>query len=150
MKMKKASLIGLICIFFATCIVTTSFAVGTPEQAKEMVEKAAAFYKANGKDKAIAAYNDPKGQFRKDDLFIFMLDMNGVCYAHFNLVGKNLLDLKDADGKFFVKEQIETAKKGSGWVDYKWTNPTTKKIQQKTSFIIKVDDKHYIGCGAFK
>jgi cytochrome c len=147
---KQASIIALICIFIVTCVAAASFATGTPEQAKEMVEKAAAFYKANGKDKSISAFNDPKGQFRNDDLFIFMLDMNGMCYAHFNLVGKSLFELRDADGKYFVKEQIEIAKKGSGWVDYKWTNPTTKKIQQKTSFIKRVDDNHYIGCGAFK
>jgi cytochrome c len=148
--MKRLSVIVLMCVFVATCIVTASFAIGTPEQAKDMVEKAAAFYKANGKDKAIAAYNDPKGQFRKDDLFIFMLDMNGMCYAHVALTGKSLLELKDSDGKAFVKEQIATAKKGGGWVDYKFTNPTTKKIQQKTSYIKKLDDTYYIGCGAFK
>ncbi len=58
--------------------------------------------------------------------------------------------LQDSDGKYFVKEQIATAKKGGGWVDYKFTNPATGKIQQKTSYVQKLDDNYYAGCGAFK
>jgi cytochrome c len=148
--MKRSPVVMFIGVLMAICMVSGSFAAGTPEEAKKMVENAAAYYKANGKDKAIAAYNDPKGQFRKDDLFIFMLDMNGKCYAHVTLTGKSLEGLQDSDGKFFVKEQIAVAKKGSGWVDYKFTNPVTKKIQPKTSYIQKLDDTYYIGCGAFK
>ena len=148
--MKRCFVMMMVCVFLVMGLVSYSAAAGTPDEAKKMVENAAAFYKANGLDKAIVAFNDPKGQFRKDDLFIFMLDMNGKCYAHISLAGKNLDGLQDSDGKFFVKEQIAIAKKGSGWVDYKFTNPTTKKIQQKTSFIMRVDDNHYVGCGAFK
>lgn len=148
--MKKWLVMILVSAILVTWTVSASYAVGTPEEAKKMVEEAAAYYKANGKDKAIAAFNDPKGKFRKDDLFIFMLDMDGKCYAHFSLAGKSLEGLQDSDGKFFVREQIAVAKKGSGWVDYKFTNPTTKKIQQKTSYILKLDDTYYVGCGAFK
>jgi len=148
--MKRCFVIVAVSLFLIVGLVSYSGAAGTPEEAKKMVDNAAAYYKTNGKDKAIAAYNDPKGQFRKDDLFIFMLDMSGKCYAHVTLAGKNLESLQDSDGKYFVKEQIAAAKKGGGWVDYKFTNPTTKKIQQKTSYIVKVDDNHYIGCGAFK
>ena len=148
--MKRCFVMMMVSIFLLVGFVSYSAAAGTPDEAKKMVESAAGFYKANGMEKAIAAYNDPKGQFRKDDLFIFMLDMSGKCYAHVTLAGKNLESLQDSDGKYFVKEQIAMAKKGGGWVDYKFTNPTTKKIQQKTSYIVKVDDSHYIGCGAFK
>ena len=148
--MKRCFIVMIATVFLIMGLVSYSIAAGTPEEAKKMVENAAAYYKTNGMDKAVAAYNDPKGQFRKDDLFIFMLDMSGKCYAHVTLTGKNLESLQDSDGKYFVKEQIAMAKKGNGWVDYKFTNPTTKKIQQKTSYIMKVDDTHYIGCGAFK
>ena len=66
------------------------------------------------------------------------------------LTGKDLYNFRDSDGKFFVQAQIAVAKKGSGWADYKFTNPVTKKIQPKTSYIKKLDDQFYIGCGAFK
>lgn len=148
--MKRLAVMVFVSFCLAFSVISASFAAGTPDEAKAMVEKAAAFYKTNGKDKAIAAYNDPKGQFRKDDLFVFMLDMDGKCYAHTVLTGQSLYNLKDPDGKLFVQEQIAVAKKGGGWVDYKFTNPATKKLQPKTSYIQKLDDTYYIGCGAFK
>jgi signal transduction histidine kinase len=150
MKRISVFLFGFLVVVF---MVSNVFSAGTPDQAKKLAEEAAAFFKANGKDKAFAAFNDPKGKFIKDDLFIFVLDMKGVIISYAvnqKMIGKDLHDMKDPDGKEFVKEQIETAKKGSGWVDYKFTNPITKKVQDKTSYIIKLDNTYYLGCGAFK
>jgi signal transduction histidine kinase len=66
------------------------------------------------------------------------------------MIGKDLLEMKDPDGKFYVKERVEIAKsKGSGWQDYKFTNPLSKKLEQKTAFVEKVEDI-IIGCGAYK
>lgn len=122
-------------------------------EAKALVEKATSFYKANGKDKAFAEFSDPKGQFTKGELYIFVVDMKGLTVAHggnARLVGKEMIELKDADGKFFMKEIVQTAKeKGSGWVDYKWANPTTKKVDAKTTYVQKVDD-YAFGCGVYK
>jgi cytochrome c len=127
----------------------------TQEDAKAMVEKGVAFWKANGKDKAIAEFNNPKGQFVKGDIYIHVQDFSGVMLANGGnqkLVGQNHMEVKDASGKFFVKEQVETAKtKGSGWVSYMWTNPATKKVQQKTAWVQKVDGENiFIGCGIWK
>jgi cytochrome c len=126
---------------------------GTPAQAEAMVKKAAAEIKANGKDKAFAEISNPKGKFIDKDLYVFVYDMNGKCVAHgFNqkMVGKDLIEMKDPDGKFYVKERIEIAKtKGKGWQDYKFTNPLSKKIENKTAYIEKVDDV-IVGCGAYK
>jgi cytochrome c len=86
---------------------------GTPAQAEAMVKKAAAYLKANGKDKALAEISNPKGQFVDRDLYVFVYDMNGKCVAHgFNqkMIGKDLADMKDPDGKFYVKERIEISK----------------------------------------
>jgi cytochrome c len=65
----------------------------------------------------------------------------------------NLWEQKDPNGnKLFVQEQIELAKtKGSGWVDFSWVNPATKKVQPKTSWVKKVDGADYlVNCGVFK
>jgi signal transduction histidine kinase len=129
------------------------YSAGTPAEAEAMVKKAIAFYKANGQEKAFAEISNPTGQFVKDDLYVFVYDMKGKCVAHgFNqkMVGKDLIDLKDADGKFFVKERVEIAKtKGKGWQDYMFTNPTNKKLEHKTAYVEKVDD-FIFGCGAYK
>ena len=126
---------------------------GTPAEAEALVKKAIAEIKASGKDKAFAEINNTKGKFTDRDLYVFVYDMNGKCVAHgFNqkMIGKDLVDMKDPDGKFYVKERIEIGKtKGKGWQDYKFTNPLSKKVENKTAYIEKVDDL-IVGSGAYK
>jgi signal transduction histidine kinase len=117
-----------------------------------MVGKAAAFMKANGKEKSFKEFSEGT-QFKKDDLYVFVIDMKGITLAHGGnpkLVGKDMSGLKDADGKLFIKDMIDGATaKGSGWSDYKWTNPVTKKIDPKSTYFQKVDDV-ILGCGVYK
>ncbi|MCX7983772.1 MAG: cache domain-containing protein [Bacteroidetes bacterium] len=145
----------LLCLILGMLVLGTVYAQGkrgTPQEAKELVKKAIAYLKEHGREKAFAAFSDLKGKFVDGDLYIFVYDLNGNCLAHGanpKMIGKNLLELKDADGKAFVKERIEIAKsKGSGWQDYKFTNPVSKEIEKKTAYIERVDD--IIGCGAYK
>jgi cytochrome c len=153
MKIKKSLLIIVACLIIFGSGAAVSSAAGTQAEAKAMVEKAIAYYKANGKDKAFAEVSNKQGQFVKDDLYVFVYDMSGKCVAHgFNksMIGLDLINVKDGDGKLFVKDRIELAKtKGKGWQDYKFTNPTTKKAENKTAWIEKVDD-YIFGCGAYK
>ena len=126
-----------------------------PSQAcrrRSVGQESGGFYKAEGKEKALAEFNNPKGQFVKDDLYIYVLDLNGKMLAHpkAELVGKDFMTVKDADGKLFAVDMVKMAKeKGSGWVDYKWENPKTKKIDPKTAYFEKVDDV-IIAAGAYK
>jgi signal transduction histidine kinase len=126
---------------------------GTAGEAEAMVKKAIALIKADGKDKAFGEISNPKGKFVDRDLYIFVYDMNGKCVAHgFNqkMIGKDLFEMKDSDGKFYVKERVEIAKtEGKGWQDYKFTNPLSKKIEQKTAYIERADDL-IVGCGVYK
>lgn len=117
------------------------------------MKKAVQLIKTEGKEKAFAAFCDPKGKFVDRDLYIFVYDMDGKCVAHgFNpkMIGKDLIEMKDTDGKYFVKERIEIAKtKGKGWQDYKFTDPITKKIEPKSAYIEKLENL-IIGCGIYK
>ncbi len=66
------------------------------------------------------------------------------------LVGKNMLEVPDVDGKLFRKDIVEIArKKATGWVDYKYKNPATGKIELKTTYVMGVDDVA-ICCGIYK
>ncbi len=128
----------------------------TRDEAVAMVKKAAAYLKENGKEKAFAEFNKPNGPFVDRDLYIFAYSANGdgINLAHGanpSLIGKNLLALRDADGKAIIKGIIETGnnKAGSGWVDYKWPNPVTKAVEQKTSYVEKVGDV-VLGSGVYK
>lgn len=127
----------------------------TQAEAKGMVEKAIAYWKANGKEKAIAEFNNPKGQFVKGDLYVFANQLDGLLLANGgnpSLVGQNHLELKDPSGKLFNKECVDVVKtKGSGWVDYQWVNPVTKKVGAKTVWVQRVEGTDiYIGAGVWK
>lgn len=127
----------------------------TPEQAKAMVEKAIAYAKANGPEKAYKEFNTPGSQFFNGELYIFAYDTQGNCLAlggNPKMAGKNLIDMKTADGKFLIKDFIEIVKtKGEGWYDYKWTNPETKKMQDKSSYIKKIPGTEtFLGSGFYK
>lgn len=121
----------------------------TEADAVAMVKKGVAFIKANGKDKGYAEITSKAGQFRKEDLYLVVYGLDGTVHAHGaneKMVGKNLIELKDMDGKPFVKERVELGKaKPSFWQDYKFANPETKKIEPKSMYCERQDDA--VVCG---
>lgn len=143
--------IGLFAMVFNTTAVAAE--QGSADEAASMVKKAVDFLKANGTEKAFAEFDKQNGQFKDRDLYIFVVDLKGKTLAHggnAKLVGKNVIELKDADDKFFIKSMIDLAeKKGKGWVDYRWLNPTSKAIEQKATYIEKYEDA-FVGCGIYK
>lgn len=116
----------------------------TAPEAVAMVKKAVAYIKANGTDKAYAAFDDRHGQFVDRDLYILVYRLDGVVLAHganAKLIGKDLSDAQDVDGKYYVKERMELGKtKPDFWQDYKFTDPMTKKIEAKTTYCERVDN----------
>ncbi|MES2949597.1 MAG: cache domain-containing protein [Pseudomonadota bacterium] len=128
---------------------------GTADEAVALVKKAVAYLKANGKEKAYAEISNTAGQFVSKDLYLFVYGLtDGLNYAHGanpKMVGKNLMELKDGNGVFIVKEFIKTAngKTGTGWIDYQWPNPITKAMESKSTYVEKVGDV-LIGCGIYK
>ncbi|MGS5089632.1 cache domain-containing protein [Hydrogenophaga sp. A37] len=133
-------------------LLMTSFAAhadATPDDAIAMVKKGVVFMKANGKEKGHAEISSKTSQFKKDDLYLVVYGLDGTVFAHGaneKMIGKNLIELKDIDGKLFVKERVELAKtKATFWQDYKFTNPETKKIEPKSMYCEKLDDA--VVCG---
>jgi signal transduction histidine kinase len=117
----------------------------TKESSQALVKKAVAYYKEVGKDKALAAFSDPKGKFVDGEDYLSIYSMDGTVVGHgvnASLIGKKMIDVKDPKGKYLIKAFIEKANKpgASGWVDYHWTNPVTKKVEPKESYFVRVDD----------
>ena len=83
----------------------------------------------------------------KGDGIRFILDGKVLAHgANAKLVGKELLDAQDVDGKFYVKERVELAnKQPSFWQDDKFVNPTSKKVEPKQMYCEKLDDT--VVCG---
>jgi cytochrome c len=119
---------------------TLAFADGgtTKDDAVAMVKKAVALIKAEGTEKAYAAINEPGNKFVDRDIYVVVQAFDGTTLAHAvnqKLIGKNMIDQQDVDGKFFAKDMSERGQKqASFWYDFKFTNPASKKIQVKDMY----------------
>jgi cytochrome c len=127
----------------------------TPDECIAKCREAAEMIKNKGADAAIAEINKRDGRFVWKDSYVFLMNTEGNMLAHpikASLVGKNMLDIKDSNGKFLFQEFIRVAKKsGIGWVDYMWPRPGEDRPTQKTSYILKVDGQDLIlGAGTYK
>ena len=122
---------------------------------------AAEMIKNDGLVATLAEINKKDGMFVKGTVYVFMMNFDGIIMAHPikpNLIGKNMLNLKDVAGKEFTKEFIAVAKDlGSGWVDYMWPKPGEEKPVEKTSYILRVDlkfgnkvEQYLLGAGVYK
>jgi len=118
----------------------------TAPEAISLVKQAVSTLKLAG-NKRDAIYSavtakDPKWVDR--DLYLVVYGLDGVVKAHganAKLVGNNLIDLLDIDGKAYIKERMDWAKaKGSFWQDYKYTNPVSKKIEPKSMYCERLED----------
>ena len=142
----KAKLIKLTAV--AACLMSgTAFAGGefaTRQEAEAMVTKAVKHIKEAGKDKAYTDFTDKNGGYIDRDLYIAVYDLEGKVRAHGQnpkMVGKEMIGIKDADGKAFVKERVDMAKaQGKFWHDYKFTDPLTKQVLPKSMYCEKLDD----------
>lgn len=111
--------------------------------AKTLLERAAARYRADG-DSALAAFSRA-GEFLIGDLYVYVLGADGVMKASggpsMTLVGRNISDLKDPEGKPFIREMLEGAKaNGSGTVKYRWLNRQHGRAEQKVVYYQAVGD----------
>jgi cytochrome c len=147
-----------VCAVILTIFLVASFAYaqgqfGTAEEAKTLMEKAVAYLKANGKDKAFEAFNNKKGDFVNKDLYIFVLDLNGKILSHGaneKLIGRDMMATKDKNGQLFIKKMVDLANaEGKGEVEYYWDNPVTKQVAAKVSILEKVGDV-LVACGYYK
>jgi signal transduction histidine kinase len=119
------------------------------KEAEAMVKKGVAFIKASGKDKGYAEITSKQSPFKDRDLYLVVYGLDGKVWAHGaneKMVGRVLIDLKDVDGKEFVRERTEMGKaKASFWQDYKFTNPVSKKVEPKSMYCERLDDT--VVCG---
>lgn len=137
----------LIATLGACCLVafSNSFAAdagGTAKDAEALVQKGIKHIAAVGKEKAYADFSTPSWIDR--DVYLTITAFDGKVLAHATnskLVGKDMIGLQDVDGVAFVVKMIEVAKSpGKGWVDYKFTDPTTKKVAPKSAYCERSGD----------
>ena len=102
------------------------------------------------------SHQDKNGPFVKGDLYVFAGSTDKAeLIAHPlapQLMGKDMSQMKDVNGKFFQMEFMNVAKDpGQGWVEYSWPKPGTTEPAPKDTFIMKVPDNNvWFGCGYYK
>ena len=125
----------------------------TSDDARKLLDAASAQIKKHGMAKALASFNDTRGNFVHDDLYVFAVNLqSGKFEAHGmnpKWTGTDASDLHDVEGKPLVKEMLALAKsKGEGIVDYVWRNPVTNTVEKKRTFIRR-ENGSLIGVGFY-
>ncbi len=125
----------------------------TALEIKEYVDQAAAWAQENGKEKAIAEFNNATGPFVTGDVYVYALDYQGTALAlpfQPAMVGSNFLPLKDASGKLYTEIEIQLAKAGGGYILYRYPYPAgDQQSTLKISYVRPVDDTYWIGAGVY-
>ena len=117
----------------------------TQKEAQATLNRAVAYLKQNGGDKAFAVFNNPQGEFTHDDQYVFAIGLEDGRYrasgASPQLNGMDVRGMKDAAGNPLFEDMISVAKtKGNGTVEYVWRNPATNAVETKHSLIQRVGD----------
>ena len=128
---------------------------GTAAEATAMVDKAIAHIKKVGREKAFADFSSKQPPWKDRDLYVVVYDLKGKVLAHGSnekMINKDVLELRDNDGKYFVKERVEMMSKSpdaKGWQDYKFMNPVSRQIEPKQMYLRRFEDV-IVGCGIYK
>lgn len=122
---------------------------GTKEDAQALAMKAAAHVKKVGFEQAVKDFTTDQatwGLASRDRLvYVYAYDYNGVALAHSvnaAVVGKELMGIKDPDGKSPIADAVKKAKEGGGFIEFKWSSPATKKIARGAAYTLPIDGKN--------
>ena len=125
---------------------------GSAPEAVALVNRAIEFRRScSSRHAFLRALTDKSNRFFDRDMYVFALDDNGTYLAfggNEKKVGTLVRDIPGIDGDDLVRSIINQCAKGSGWVEYKITNPVSGKVQLKMSYVELVDGV-YLGCGVY-
>lgn len=135
---------------------SVSASAAARDEVIDYCKRAAQIIASQGIETGIQQIGDPKGPFIWNDgvNYVFLMNMDGRMLAHPYkpqlTKPASLFDYADVDGKTFFVEMVEKAKRGRGWVKYKWPLPITEEIKPKSTYIYRVPDTDYfVGSGFY-
>ena len=142
--MRKSLMAAAAFSLFSIAPVASAAEFGTAQEAEAMVKKAVEHIRKAGKDQAYADFTGKKQPFHDRDLYVTVTTLDGKSVAHGanpKMVGVDLSDFKDVDGKPYFKERLELTKtKGKFWQDFKFVDPVTKKVLPKSMYCEREGD----------
>lgn len=139
----------------AALIAVPAFAAPGRDDAIALVDRIAAAFAKDGKDKVLADVSNPAGPYvQEGGLYAYCMDFNMIMLAHGankGLIGMDTSNISDPTGFKMSAATVAIAKDpGSGWVDYQWVNPASKKIEQKTAYAKKIGADFLCAAGIYK
>ncbi len=148
--MRRRKLNQLMMAGLASVSVTGAFAdeaKPTAEQVKALTLQASSLVAAKGIDQARAAFNQ-EGEFKHGELYVNVIDSKGTWVIYPPKpegVGRSVINVQDADGKFIVQDILKVAAdSGEGWTEYRWKNPVSNLLQMKQTYVKKVSGTDYV------
>jgi len=100
---------------------------------------------------------DAASEYRFKDTYVFVMDETGTLLVHPpfpNLEKTNLYNYTDANGKYIVREIVDTAQTGNyGWVEYMWPKPGEHLPSRKISYVKKIttsEGNFIVGVGVYQ
>jgi methyl-accepting chemotaxis protein len=127
---------------------------GTADEARILVEKAAALVQRVGWGAAQVELHDVGNPYSDRDLYVFAFDREGIYRAFSSNPSKLNTPLAAVPGldaaKLVADAWSVVDTEGSGWVDYDIVNPTTRAVTPKTSFVLGIDRHLLLGCGVYR
>lgn len=119
----------------------------TQEDAKTITLKAADLIAAKGLDEAAKVFN-ADGDFKYGEIYVNVIDFAGTWKVYPPRpagVGQSVINVKDPDGKYVVQDVLAVAKdKGEGWVEYRWLNPASNRIEPKITYVKRVPGQELV------
>src|SRR3977135_1553004 len=132
----RATLAAVALILCFSALAAADPTAGSREEAIAMVKRVQQKFATAGPQATFDAITS-SAEFHDRDLYPFVYDTEGWSVAH--------------DGNYVLKEMVAiTRGPGSGWVDYKWPNPITHKIQDKSAYVEKLGERYFVGVGIYK
>jgi len=123
------------------------------ENLTTIVGDAIRFARQEGRDAAIAEFNDRNGTFTRGELYIYAFDYNGTTLAlphQPQLIGTDLSGLQDPFGVNYTRVEINLAEQGGGFIFYHYPNPAhNMTLEPKMSYVAPVDDTWWLGAGIY-
>ncbi len=127
---------------------------GTADVAMRLAQAAQAHIQAMGLARASEDFYQPQGRFIDRDLYIFVLDREGVYRvmgADRSKSGSSVYDAQGVDAERLQRDAWERIDQdGGGWIEYNIVNPLTGDVRGKSSFVLPVNEQLLVGCGAYR
>ena len=121
--------------------------------AKTLLDKGIVHILKVGPEQAARDFMDPHKPFIKGSYYLLYYRYDGTCLAlgaKPEMAGKNRWDVHDPDGVYQIREMVKRAKTGGGYVEYRYANPATGKVQNKRTWVRPVPDMDaFVGCGVY-